>query len=76
MIKKYFNTFLRLIKKPITAGVLVFISCLCITVYVTYQRYLISKNIQQRELTNAANAVKDKIEANLKQGAEADSVIL
>jgi PAS domain S-box-containing protein len=64
---------LKFIKKPVIAGLLVFISCLGISIFVTYQRYLIFKNIQQRELTSAANAVKDKIEANLKQGAEAAS---
>jgi PAS domain S-box-containing protein len=73
MRNKYSNTFLRVIKKPVTAGLLVFIACLCITLFVTYQRYLVFKNIQQRELTSAANAVKDKIEDNLRQGAEAAS---
>jgi len=64
---------LGFIKKPVIAGLLVFISCLCITVFVTHQRYIIFKNIEQRELTSSANAVKDKIEANLRQGAEAAS---
>jgi PAS domain S-box-containing protein len=75
MIKNYFNSVFRFIKKPVTAGVLVFIGCLCITVIVTWQRYLIFNNIQQRELTSAANTVKDKIEDNLRQGAQAASTL-
>jgi PAS domain S-box-containing protein len=58
-------------KKPLLIGVIVFAALLFLTQAVTYQRYLLFQNAQHRELTNAAEVAKEKLQAALNQSRSA-----
>lgn len=70
---------IRVIKKPIVVGGIVFLLTLLFVQAFTYQRYLILKSQRTRELTNAVREVKERIESALSEShaaANALSVIV
>lgn len=52
-------------RRPLLVGLLVFIIFLFLTQYLTYQRYLLRKNAEQKEVTSVANAAKERMQATL-----------
>lgn len=57
------SAFFQYLKKPLVAGLLTFALLLFITQYIAYQKYLISKNEQRRELNSEISFIKDKLQA-------------
>jgi PAS domain S-box-containing protein len=53
------------IKKPVSIGIIATIALVLIFFLVLYERYLVYKGITTRELTNAANEAKERLEADL-----------
>jgi len=66
---------LDFLRRPVIIGVLVFAAILFLTQLFTYQRYVLVRTQKTRELTNAANVVKEKIEATLSNGMAAATTL-
>ncbi len=56
------RTFLSLLKRPVTAGLVVFAALLLLTQLLTYQRYLLLKEADQRVITNQAAWTKERLQ--------------
>lgn len=63
------------LKRPLVAGTLVFATLLAINAVVTWQRYLLYKDSRNRELANAAEVAKDKIETTLTSSLSATKTL-
>lgn len=57
------NTLYNYIKKPLVAGISTFILMLFITQFIAYQKYLINKNEERKEISNEISLIKDKLQA-------------
>jgi signal transduction histidine kinase/sensor domain CHASE-containing protein len=57
------SAFFQYLKKPLVAGILTFMLLLLFTQYISYQKYLINKNEERKELNNEINFIKDKLQA-------------
>lgn len=55
--------FYRFFKKPLVAGVSVFIILLVIAQIIAYQKYLLNENEQKREVNNHVDLIKEKLQA-------------
>ncbi len=65
----------RILKAPIVAGVFVFIALLLLTQSLAYQHYLVFKSAQSREMSNAANLVKERLQTALSNSLSATQTL-
>ncbi|MES2621502.1 MAG: PAS domain S-box protein [Bacteroidota bacterium] len=59
------SKFLDFVTKPVFIGLLVFCFLLLLTQYLAYERYLLVRETETRELNNEANAAKERIQTIL-----------
>ncbi|MCW5907162.1 MAG: PAS domain S-box protein [Chitinophagales bacterium] len=64
-MQRFFSRAVSYVKQPFVAGLLVFTALLTLTQVISYQRSLLFKNSRTRELTNAANVAKEKLQIAL-----------
>lgn len=69
------SLFSKSVRRPIGAGVFVFALLLFLTQAVSYQRYLLFQDSRNRELTNAANVAREKLQAALNQSRSATQTL-
>jgi len=63
------------LRRPLVAGILVFFAVLLLTQFITYQRYLLFKSSQARELSTVANLAKEKMQAVLINSVSATNTL-
>lgn len=56
-------------------GLVVFIILLSLTQYLTYQRYLLRRNAEQKEVTSVVNAAKERMQATLNYSFAASKIL-
>lgn len=61
--------------KPVIIGLIVFVALLALTQFLSYQRYVINSAAEQREITNAANAAKERLQTALQSSSNATKTI-
>jgi PAS domain S-box-containing protein len=54
--------FEHFIKRPVTSGLFVFVALLLLTQFLSYQRYLIRKDADQREISSQATWTKERLQ--------------
>jgi PAS domain S-box-containing protein len=69
-----FNVF-RIFKKPVVAGLAVFFVLLALTQSLAYQHYLVFKSARSREMSNAANLVKERLQTALSNSLSATQTL-
>ncbi len=69
------SLFSKSVSRPIGAGIFVFALLLFLTQAVSYKRYLIFQGSRNRELTNAANVAREKLQAALNQSRAATQTL-
>ena len=57
------ESFFRFIKRPAFSGLFIFTAILLLTQLLSYQRYLLRKQIEQRDLISEANRVKEGLQS-------------
>src|ERR1035441_4592452 len=69
-----FNVF-RIFKKPVVAGLGVPFVLLALTQSLAYQHYLVFKSARSREMSNAANLVKERLQTALSNSLSATQTL-
>lgn len=62
-------------RRPLLVGLVVFIILLFLTQYLTYQRYLLRRNAEQKEVTSVVNAAKERMQATLNYSFAASKIL-
>ena len=58
-----FQVFNQFLKKPLTILLITFFILLISSQYIAYQKYLINKSEQKKEIDNQVNFIKEKLNA-------------
>jgi PAS domain S-box-containing protein len=61
--------------KPVIIGLIVFLALLALTQFLSYQRYVINSAAEQREITNAAAAAKERLQSALQSSFNATKTL-
>ncbi len=62
-------------RRPLLVGLVVFIILFFLTQYLTYQRYLIRRNTEQKEVSSVVNAAKERMQATLNYSFAASKIL-
>ena len=69
------NSIVHFVKRPVVIGLFVFFVLLLLSIILTYQRYLLYKETQARDLNLAANRVKEKMDETLDNSLSATKTL-
>jgi len=69
------NNLFKIIKSPPAAGLGVFAALLILTQFLAYQHYLVFRSAQAREMSNAANLIKQKLQTAISNSQSATQTL-
>jgi PAS domain S-box-containing protein len=64
-----------ILRRPLLFGLIVFVTLLFLTQYLTYQRYLLRRNAEEKEVISVANAARERMQATLNYSFSASKIL-